>query len=170
MLHPLRPAIYLPFLTYAFFAFGFSDVIRTTVFPSVKRTKGENSTASRTLALAIIDKVNTLGWNTERTSIDFSRFQSAMTTPSRISAIEITYGTRFMAIATDFSFHEKRFNGILFISIPLPKFVFNQTQGSQSTDMLPQVELPQSCTNFSTENTPVRSSTDLPYSACRPLS
>jgi hypothetical protein len=35
--------------------------------------------------------------------------------------------------------------------------------------MAPQVELPQGWMNFSMEKTPVRSSTDLPYSACRPL-
>jgi len=35
--------------------------------------------------------------------------------------------------------------------------------------MAPQVELPQSWMNFSMENTPVRSSTDRPYSACLPL-
>jgi len=43
------------------------------------------------------------------------------------------------------------------------------TQGSQSTLVWPQVELPQSWMNFSIEKTPVRSSMDLPYSACRPL-
>src|SRR5512137_2116350 len=46
----------------------------------------------------------------------------------------------------------------------------DHTQGSQSTLMAPQVELPQSWMNFSMEKTPVRSSTDLPYSAWRPLS
>ena len=35
--------------------------------------------------------------------------------------------------------------------------------------MAPQVELPQSWMNFSMEKTPVRSSTDRPYSAWRPL-
>ena len=44
------------------------------------------------------------------------------------------------------------------------------TQGSQSTLIAPHVELPQSWMNFSMEKTPVRSSTDLPYSAWRPLS
>ena len=44
------------------------------------------------------------------------------------------------------------------------------TQGSQSTEMAPQVELPQSWMNFSMEKTPVRSSTLRPYSAWRPLS
>jgi hypothetical protein len=46
----------------------------------------------------------------------------------------------------------------------------NYTQVSQSTLIAPQVELPQSWMNFSIEKTPVRSSTDLPYSACLPLS
>src|SRR5512137_2288233 len=46
----------------------------------------------------------------------------------------------------------------------------DHTQGSQSTLTAPQVELPQSWMNFSMEKTPVRSSTDLPYSAWRPLS
>jgi hypothetical protein len=35
--------------------------------------------------------------------------------------------------------------------------------------MTPQVDLPQSWMNFSIEKTPVRSSTDLPYSAWRPF-
>ena len=50
------------------------------------------------------------------------------------------------------------------------KFYFIYTQGSQSTLIAPHVELPQSWMNFSMEKTPVRSSTDLPYSAWRPLS
>jgi hypothetical protein len=44
------------------------------------------------------------------------------------------------------------------------------THGNQSTLMAPHVELPHSWMNFSMEKTPVRSSTDLPYSAWRPLS
>ena len=48
--------------------------------------------------------------------------------------------------------------------------VNDYTQGSQSTLMAPHVELPQSWMNFTMEKTPVRSSTDLPYSAWRPLS
>jgi hypothetical protein len=44
----------------------------------------------------------------------------------------------------------------------------NYTQVSQSTLIAPQVELPQSWMNFSIEKTPVRPSTDLPYSACLP--
>ena len=58
-------------------------------------------------------------------------------------------------------------------SSPEPDLSFSlsiYTQGSQSTLMAPQVELPQSWMNFSMEKTPVRSSTDRPYSAWRPLS
>src|SRR5512139_3932254 len=52
-----------------------------------------------------------------------------------------------------------------------PEFTFRfYTQGSQSTLMAPQVELPQSWMNFSMEKTPVRSSTLRPYSAWRPFS
>jgi hypothetical protein len=45
----------------------------------------------------------------------------------------------------------------------------SQMQGSQSTWTAPQVSLPQSWMNFSMEKTPVRSSTDRPYSSCLPL-
>jgi hypothetical protein len=85
-----------------------------------------------------------------------------------------------MAFSEDLYFSEKSEkcrvmnSGLSAEGLDIPKKgeenILDHTHGSQSTLMAPQVELPQSWMNFSIEKTPGRSSTDLPYSAWRPLS